>query len=335
MKKIIVAFFVTILTIFPIYADEKLNQNLYEAGENISVDGEYDGISFVAGMDLNVNTTSLFGALAGQNINFKGITEKDLFVAGEKIEISGIVKRDVYAAGSEVKITGVVEGNLYVISEKVVISETAQIKGNIKFYGTELENKGVLEGKVSYYEDANVSGLGNIETNIMKNNNKVDVKDKIINIGYSLLRYLFVFMIITFAFPKLLKYIKTKYNFNNITDYMVTTGVGIIGMFVVPFIAVLLLISNIGISLGLIMITLYIIAIYITTIISGYIIGNLITSKIIKMESNDYISGLLGITSIVILSYVPYIGSLISMISLLFGFGLIIKMLVNRENRTL
>lgn len=334
MKKLIITLLISFVSIFPIYADEIKNQNIYEVGDKISVDGTYDGITFAAGADVEVNTNSLFGALAGQSINFKGITEKDLFVAGEKLEIDGTIKRDMYAAGQEIIIKGVIEGNVYVASEKIIISESANIKGNIRFYGSELENKGQIDGKITYYEDANVNGIENNETKILKNTNQVTIKDQIISAGYSLLRYLFVFMIVLFSFPKLLKYIKTKYMYDNITDYFSTSGTGIIGMFVFPLIGTLLLISNIGLSVGLIMIVLYIVMIYITTILSGYILGNLILNKM-KKETNDYLAGLIGITTIMVLSYIPYLGTLVTVISTLFGFGLIVKMLTNRENRTL
>ena len=344
MKKIIITLVISIFSIFSVNAEEQLlteneikNSNLYQAGEIVHADGSYDGISFVAGSEVDVNTKSLFGALAGKNVKFNGITEKDLFIAGSSLEINGNVKRDLYAAAEEVKITGIIEGNLYIASNKLVISENAEIKGKVKFYGAELENKSSkIEGKISYYENAKVSGLENFETDIMKNTSfKISLKDKIISIGYSLLRYLFLFMILTFAFPKLLKYIKTNYIYNNISQYFTVSGLGLLGMFIFPLCAVLLLISNIGISVGLISLALYIILVYMTTIISGYILGNLIGNKLIKTELNNYLIGLIGITTIVILSYVPFIGTFIRLISLLFGFGVIIKLLTNRENRTL
>ncbi len=346
MKKIFLTLVISIFSIFSVSfvkADELLTENefkdknLYQAGENVEASGNYDGISFVAGSEVDVNTNSLFGALAGMNVRFNGITSKDLFIAGSSLEINGNVKRDLYAAAEEVKITGIIEGNIYVASNKLVISDNAEIKGNIKFYGTELENhSSKIEGKISYYEDAKVSGIENFETDVMKQEVvKVSIKDKIINAGYSLLRYLFLFMVLTFTFPKLLKYIKTKYVYNNAGEYLTTCGTGVLGMFMFPIIAVLLLISNIGISVGLIMFVLYFILIYMTTITSGYILGNIIGTKIIKKELNDYLVGLMGIAAIVVLTYIPYLGTFIGLINLLFGFGVIIKLLTNRENRTL
>ena len=344
MKKIIITLMISIFSIFSVSAEDTLleenelkNENLYQAGETVKASGNYDGISFVAGSEVDVNTNSLFGALAGMNVRFNGITEKDLFIAGSSLEINGNVKRDLYAAAEEVKITGIIEGNIYVASSKLVISESAEIKGNIKFYGTTLENNSSkIEGKISYYEDAKVSGLKNFETEVMKQKVvKVSLKDKIVSLGYSLLRYLFLFMVLTFAFPKLLKHIKTRYVYNKFGDYLTTSGVGVLGMFMFPIIAILLLISNIGVSVGLIMFVLYIILIYMTTIVSGYVLGNLIGTKSFKKELNDYLVGLIGIASIVILSALPYLGTFIGLINLLFGFGVIIKLLTNRENRTL
>ena len=170
MKKLIITLVISIFSIFSVNAEEQLltenefkNENLYQAGENVTASGNYDGISFVAGSEVDVKTNSIFGALAGMNVRFNGITSKDLFIAGSSLEINGNVKRDAYAAASEVKVTGIVEGNLYVAAEKLIITESAEIKGNIKFYGTTLENKSTkIEGKVSYYEDANVKGLEKI-----------------------------------------------------------------------------------------------------------------------------------------------------------------------------
>ena len=181
MKKIIITLVISIFSIFSVNAEEQLlteneikNSNLYQAGENVHADGSYDGISFVAGSEVDVNTKSLFGALAGKNVKFNGITEKDLFIAGSSLEINGNVKRDLYAAAEEVKITGIIEGNLYIASNKLVISENAEIKGKVKFYGAELENKSSkIEGKISYYENAKVSGLENFETDIMKNTYRI------------------------------------------------------------------------------------------------------------------------------------------------------------------
>ncbi len=336
MKKILIIL-VSLFCIFPVFAEEYEDKNLYQAGDTVNASGNYDWIAFVAGSDLDINTKSLFGALAGMNIRFNGSISKDLFAFGNSLEINGNIKRDLYAFGDTVKINGVIEGNLYVASNKIIISESSIIKGNIKFYGSNLDNKSSnIDGVISYYEGSNVSGLDNIKTNIMKQKNaEFSIKDRIISVCYSLLRYLFLFLVISFSFPKFLKLLKEKCIYNKLSEYLSISGLGVIGLFVFPFIAFLLLISNIGISVGLIMFILYIILIYLTTIISGYIIGNLICKYLIHKNTNDYLIGLIGISCIVILSNIPYIGLLVSIISLFFGFGTTLKLLINRENRTL
>ena len=343
MKKIFITLVITLISIFNVNADllleqeEIKNSNQYEAGETVVAEGKYDGISFVAGREVDVKSNSIFGALAGMNVRFSGVTTKDLFIAGTTLEINGHVQRDLYAGASEVKISGTVEGNIYVAAEKLTILEDAKINGNIKFYGTYLENKSTnIEGKITYYEGTTISGIDNIETEVLKQNKiEVSIKDQIVVICYSLLRSLFAFMIIAFLFPKVLKKMKTTYTYNNITDYLSTSGYGLISLIIIPIISILLLISNIGISVGLILGVLYMIMIYISTIASGYIVGNIISTKLIKKETNDFILGLIGIVSVTILSYIPLLGTLVRILTLFFGLGVIVKMLTNRENRTL
>ena len=84
MKKLIITLVISIFSIFSVNAEEQLltenefkNENLYQAGENVTASGNYDGISFVAGSEVDVKTNSIFGALAGMNVRFNGITSKD------------------------------------------------------------------------------------------------------------------------------------------------------------------------------------------------------------------------------------------------------------------
>ena len=74
------------------------------------------------------------------------------------------------------------------------------------------------------------------------------------------------------------------------------------------------------------------ILIYVSSLFFGYLVGNLIISKL-KKEHNIYLDGLIGITLITILSYVPYISIFISMISICAGFGILVKLIINKENR--
>ena len=64
--------------------------------------------------------------------------------------------------------------------------------------------------------------------------------------------------------------------------------------------------------------------------ITGYIIGSLIWDKLIKKENKIYLSGIIGIVLLYLLKIIPYIGIIITFISVMIGVGTIIS-LYNRK----
>jgi len=313
---------------------ETKNKNLYAFDESVEVDGVYDGIGFIAGSNVNVKSILEYGALAGADVYFNGNINKDLFTFGSSVDISGSVGRDAYIAGTSVKINGNISGNLYVYSSELIIGEEAIINGNVKFYGETFKTKGgSISGTLFYYEDTIYEGSTKYEEKIMKvEKTEFSFVDYLKNICFDLIKSLFIFFLIAFSFPKLLKKINKNYKFDNVINVFGLAGNGLIYLFIIPFLSTLLLVSSIGFSAGIIMLLFAGILIYVSSLFFGYLVGNLIISKL-KKEHNIYLDGLIGITLITILSYVPYISIFISMISICAGFGVLVKLVVNKENR--
>ena len=310
------------------------NKNLYIFDESAQVDGAYDGIGFIAGSNVNVKSILEYGALAGADVYFNGNINKDLFTFGASVDISGSIGRDAYIAGTSVKINGNINGNLYVYASELIIGEEAIINGNVKFYGETFKTKGgSIGGTLSYYENVIYEGDTKYNEKIMKvEKTEFNFANYLKNICFDLLKSLFIFFLIAFSFPKLLKKISKNYKFDNVVNIFGLAGSGLIYLFIIPFVSTLLLVSSIGFSAGIIMLLLAGILIYVSSLFFGYLVGNLIISKL-KKEHNIYLDGLIGITLITILSYIPYISIFVSMVSICAGFGILVKLVVNKENR--
>lgn len=336
MKKIFI-FLCLLFSINFVCADEVeiKNKNLCVFDEIVEVDGAYDGIGFIAGSSVNVKSILEYGALAGADVYFNGNVNKDLFTFGSSVNITGNVGRDAYIAGTTVKINGNVEGNLYVYSSELIIGEDASINGNVKFYGDSFKTKGgIINGILSYYEDVIYEGSTKYEEKLMKRETQsFNLIDTLKEICFNLLKSLFVFFLVAFSFPKLLKKISKNYKFDNVINVFGLAGSGLIYLFVIPFISMLLLVSSIGFSAGVIIMLIAGILIYVSSLFFGYLVGNLISSKL-KKEHNIYIDGLIGITIITVLSYIPYIGLFISLTSVCAGFSILVKLIANKENRS-
>ena len=84
-------------------------------------------------------------------------------------------------------------------------------------------------------------------------------------------------------------------------------------------------------SLGIILIPIYLILAYISIIFTGYILGEYIFTKLFKKESNIYIEVLIGVAVIKLLELVPFLGDIISMLSLFIGIGIIVELVFRKK----
>ena len=80
--------------------------------------------------------------------------------------------------------------------------------------------------------------------------------------------------------------------------------------------------------LVLITLMIYFTSIYLSTLLSGYVIGNILNKKVFK-NNNIYLALIIGIIIVRIVKYIPFIGGLLLAILLSFGMGLIYKYIVN------
>ena len=77
---------------------------------------------------------------------------------------------------------------------------------------------------------------------------------------------------------------------------------------------------------------MYGIMIYLTTIFVGYLLGDVLIRKVFnKTDVNNYLAILLGIVIIGLLKLVPFVGTLVSIITLCLGLGLIKKILFSKK----
>ena len=125
---------------------------------------------------------------------------------------------------------------------------------------------------------------------------------------------------------------REKYELNDAIGFLSLCGSGLIYMFILPVVSCMLIISSIGMSAGFILLALIFVLMYLSNLFFGYILGNLIC-KLLKQEYNVYLSGLFGITLITVLSYIPYINVVVNLVSVCSGFGILVKLITDKENR--
>ena len=315
--------------------EDTVNGDSAIAGNLVDIIGNIDGIGFIAGQKVNVNGNLEYGFLAGQNVNINGQISKNIYAAGETITLSkdANIGKDLFLAGDSINLNGNIQRNINIYASTVTIKKGTTINGNITIEASNIkvEDGASIKGTLKYNEDAKNDISDN--SSIGKTTTYEITKDKGFNtseILSSILNMIVVFLSITIIIPKTLDKTNEIYEKKN-NNYIKNIGIGFLILICVPLISLILLASNIGVYLGLILVALYAIAIYLSFIIAGYILGNLILVKLMKLNTNKYLSGIIGIILLKILMVIPVLSTIIYLIAITLGLATIWNLLQKDE----
>lgn len=315
--------------------EDTVNGDSAIAGNLVDIIGNIDGIGFIAGQTVNVNGNLEYGFLAGQNVNINGQISKNIYAAGETITLSkdANIGKDLFLAGNSINLNGNIQRNINIYASTVTIKKGTTINGNITIEASNIkvEDGALIKGTLKYNEDAKNDISDN--SNIGKTTTYEITKDEGFNtseILSSILNMVVVFLSITIIIPKTLDKTNEIYEKKN-NNYIKNIGIGFLILICIPLISLILLASNIGVYLGLILVALYAIAIYLSFIIAGYILGNLILVKLMKLNTNKYLSGIIGIILLKILMVIPVLSTIICLIAITLGLATIWNLLQKDE----
>ena len=326
-------------------ADENVTQEgKYEstrfiAGNRVIDSAEVDGLTFVAGNEITLEGSAPYGFYAGNLITIKEKIEKDIFVAGNNIiiEKEAEIGRDIYIAGNSITIKANIKRDLRAGCSSVNLSGV--VIGGDAFIEAEeiiLDKDTVIVGKLTYPSSAKITGIdtasiGSTKVN-KRNKNNIEVteslKDKISKFITSTVAAFITMMTILFLIPS------SKEKLNNIElkigSILKIMGIGLIVLIVVPIISIIALFTGILTPLALITLAIYTISIYLSSLLVYYIVGKILDEKLIK-QNKTYLTLLCGIVIVKIIKLIPFIGGLITAITLFYGIGLIYQFIASRE----
>jgi len=321
--------------------DEVVNDDIYFAGNSAIVDGTINGDLVFAGSEITVTGTINGGIIA----------------AGGSIIVNGKVTDDIRVAGGDVRIGGDVGDNVLAFTGQFVLEKNAKItrdltlgagnavldgtvNGNINGGVSDLEIRGATKGNVTVNIDNNIrifpgatiggdlqytalrqgeiSGIVSGKTTYKETPpGKEDLASKI---GSEIIGYLWILLIGIVSLmlaPELTQKISNKVSFEPLSNLLW----GLLFLIITPIVAVLLLITIIGIPLSLIIFIIYIIILYISRIYIGLWIGQYVSKKL-KIETRFKILTMaFGLLIILIGINLPFIGIFIQLIVILLGLG--------------
>lgn len=321
-----------------IVAYKNISGSVFNIGNDIEMNSDVDGIGFLFGKNININNKLSYLITAGNNINIYDEVVNDAFIIGNVVNISksSLVGRDLIIIGNEVNISGNISRNVKIYASKVNI-KGSKVSGKVKLSASNIfiDKQTKINNELSYNDDAKV----NIETKDAYKvtpykalENKIVFKDVIFSNAISYASMLLIFLVLALTIPKAFEKINKNMDESNLTIFFKLFIIGFFSLIIIPFLVILLFTSIIGVSLGFLLLALYIISICLVNVFVSYIIGRLILNKLLCKEENILLSGFVGMIVLYVLSLIPYINFLVSFISLFIGLGLILT-LINPKNK--
>lgn len=326
--------------------DTYKSSDVYLYGDEIIVDYIIDGNLFVFANKVTINSQiggDAFILADTLIIEQEGYIFSNLFAIAKSIEVKGNVY-DTYALSQNFTISG---GFIY--RDLKVTCDTLNINGsvnrnafvncNIINFNTDNNSNGIISGNLNYSSDKEFSMPNGViigETNytqfsLYDKSVPTIISEYILNLGNFLSFVLIFWLICLLLTPRFLQ------NTNQIVrrNLLSVFGYGILSLIVMPIACIILILLKLTSGFSLVLLTLYILAIVISKSLFIITANNYVCSKL-KINKNLGIFGMLIVSGAIIWLFtkLPYIGGIISFITVILGLGILVISIIPKKAQT-
>ncbi len=332
-------------------ANETVTGDLYLFGGDVDIDGTVRGDVIVSAGAFNL-TGTVVGSLS--------------VVAGT-ITIDGSVDRSLRVAGGDVSIGGEIGGDVVVAGGAVTIEDTASVAGDLIVAGGDVEVLGPIAGDIrgnvgSLTIDAPVGGSVEVHADDIRlrprarvggdldytSRNAANIDDGATVTGvrrqtepdrfypgdnfaswfasaiFRLLCALFAGVVIVLLLPRAAATVADGVRASPASSFVL----GLLLLFLIPILAVILLVTVVGIPIALILLVSYICILYLSQIFLGLALGRIVLPQSWDTTGRGYnlLAMALGVVVLTGLRLIPlpFVGTFIASITAIFGLGAII-----------
>lgn len=333
--------------------DEEIKEkDVYLFGDDVTVDYAVDGNAFIF----------------GNTVNIKNKISGDLFVFANQINIDGgYVYSNVFACGNELKISGVIY-DLYAACAKIEITENGyvyrdahSISDTLNLYGTVGRNALVGANTMSFQKDEDdkkitgkVYGDLTYSTNeemeipekMVEGNVKFEkfdteaakdvavasiVKDAISDIITAIVYTILIYLALVWLAPKFTNKLEETLT-KNVGSVI---GFGILAIIALPIISLVLIMTSIGASAGLLLATLYGVLLAVASSITVITVSKIVSNKFNINNKFAKVGVVAGITLVYgLLKLIPIISGLATIACGWVGTGIVVKQILPSKEKT-
>lgn len=328
------------------------------SNENANENTIYTSDYFAAGQNVKLNKLVDGNSFAmGDTINVTGQINGDLFVLGNKVIIdeNAIIYNNLFVLAKELVINGTVY-NLYSLSTDLTLGQSAIIYRDMASYSNKItfegrvqrdvfvtanelnfpdNSKTLVYGSFNYtsVNEANIpDGIIKGDINFKKIDTSIDTSTLILNyiirFVATVIFVLAVVLFLIFFTPKAID--RAKYNL--IERPFATTGIGILGIALIPFIVVLLMTLSVTLPLAMTLAVIYGILVslafsFFAIAIAKYLVDKFNLQKKWQLALFTIISALVMYA----LTIIPAIGGYAKLFFIVVGFGIVLVSIFSKK----
>lgn len=306
-----------------VLVSENINDNLFSFGNQIDVKADIDGNLFAFGNNINVSKDVKGSIFAGANsITISGNVDHDIFAGASNLTVDekSQVMGNIYVGSGTVNILGAVKGSINSASGKLNINGT--VEGNINSNDGKLTlaENAIVKGKITYSSQGEVVISQGAQYNeLVKKTAAVAAKNNLLNSVYakifSLISLLFVGLLIIWLFPKKSEQLSETIKNSPLRSLFW----GLLTLIVLPIFVIILMVLMVGAPLAMIILGFYFLAIYISKIFVAIALADFL----FKGKKTTLFVMTIGVILFTLLTMIPYLGGLISFLSICIGLGAI------------
>jgi len=280
-----------------------VGDDLYAAGGDVQFDAIVTGNARVAGGDVTVGPATV---VAGS-----------LTLTGGRVEFDGNTHQYLHASGGSVRLNGEVHGDAEVRSEELQIGPNARIGGRLVYRGPvepEVPEGASIAGGVEFHEESAHRFFEDAQPR---------VHDAVLGVG-TFLWFVGVF-VAGALYLLLLPGFASEAAAAIGRKPLPSLGLGLAILVCVPFVAIVLLITIIGIPVALLLMALYLLVLFLGWVTAALFVAQrgLEVLRPGKTATRGWqlLALLLGLLALWLLKQIPLVGGLIGFVALLAGIG--------------
>ncbi|HII06025.1 MAG TPA: hypothetical protein HA349_01530 [Methanotrichaceae archaeon] len=298
----------------------------------VSINSPVEDDIFAGGNIVNVNAPVDSAIIAGGNVNIDAPIKDDLIVLGGEVDLNSDVGGKIVAAGGTINLRGDVARNVVMTGGQVRIFSSSEIGRDAAISGGDVYNAGNITGTlwVNAGNFVNTGTAGDVKFQQWQED-EADEKAEAFISTFSILMilgFLIVGLIILRLFPRSASAVDRE--IRESPPVKALLGLGLIVASII--LIVISMLTIVGLPLGFLLLMLFVVALMLANLFVSLSLGRWIVSAL-NQTLGDIPAFVLGYVVLSILFLIPYVGSIIELISICLGFGAMVYALNESRGR--